>query len=88
MTEYGFTLTRLFPYKDRIFDSFLQFLITIAKNLPSYLNLSSYLIFDSVFIRKYTCQRKPVLRHILRTEYLQKSLFSATILRIKILDQK
>ena len=46
MSEYGFFLTRMFPYKDRI--------------------------FDSVLIREYTSQRKPILLHILRNVEMNK----------------
>ena len=43
MPEYRFFPERIFPYKDRI--------------------------FDSVFVKEYMDQRKPVLWHILRSEY-------------------
>ena len=43
MPEYGFSMTCIIPYKDRI--------------------------FDSVLIREYTGQRKPVLWHILGSDH-------------------
>ena len=48
MAEFGFSLTRIFPYKDRI--------------------------LDSVFLREYTGQRKPVFWYILRYFYISGTL--------------